>query len=561
MMNIKEGQNKTQILLIGLDGGALPLTEKWIEQGYLPNLARLRSKGGLGALRSTVPAVSPAAWATFNSGKNPAKHGVYDFTTRDWSSYRMRLTPPSSQRAFWEILSEAGKKVMIINVPFTYPPHPVNGILITGMGTPRHSPFTFPPELAKELESEGYIIQAELDYRNGDEELLLKRIHEAADWTGKVSTRLLSQNEWDFAAVVFRLTDEVGHFFWKFMDPTHPEYTPNTPRHFRHAILHAYQKADKWVGELVELAPEAHVIVMSDHGMGALYQDVFLNEWLRQEGYLVLKESVDRRQHLTSLLQRIGITRTEIGHLLSKIGLGSIRRILAERWGEHIARVVPNTRQKQLSQSVDWSQTRAYSTGYIGQIYLNLQGRDPQGIVTPGEEADTLQEELRERLLAWRHPLDHQPIVDAVAFKDELYQGPYHHSAPDLVLTMRDLSYITRGEYDLADGELFTAPRTSESGSHRQDGILLVSGDGFAWPAESRIEIADLAPTILHMMGCAIPSDMDGRVRSDLFAEASPFTRAIITTDQFLDKHDDFELNQEEQEALRQRLEGLGYLA
>jgi predicted AlkP superfamily phosphohydrolase/phosphomutase len=242
------------------------------------------------------------------------------------------------------------------------------------------------------------------------------------------------------------------------------------------------------------------------------------------------------------------------------MGLGTLRRKLAEQWGEQIVRFVPNTQQEQLSQHVDWSRTQAYSAGYIGQIYLNLQGRDPQGIVMPGKEAQGLKNELRERLLAWRHPIDHQPVVDEVAFKDELYSGPYLDSAPDLVLSMRNLSYITRGQYQLANGNLFTAPRTSESGSHRQDGILLISGDGFVWEPEKTVHISDLAPTILHIMGCAIPADMDGEVRFDLFAKDSPFAQTVSTIDQPTDKHDDFELSEEEEESIRQRLEGLGYL-
>lgn len=513
-----------KLIVIGLDGAPFSLLQRWTEEGYLPNLARLIERGSFGVLRSTLPVHSPTAWASFMTGVNPGKHGVFDFAQRADDSYQLRVVRADHiyGATVWRVLSDHGKRVAVINVPMTYPPEPVNGFLVSGLGTPDYSTYTYPPELSEALSAAGYRVNKRFFFDPQREEEWLDDIFDVTERRGRAAVKLLQQDDWDFAMVVFRNTDEICHFYWHHMDESHPRHDPQALARHKNAIRDLYMLADKWVGELMEMAgDETNIIVMSDHGAGPLYKDVFLNEWLWTNGWLQLRDEAGRFS-VGNLARRAGITRKAISDTLSRLRLQRVELLIKKLLGDQIY-VLPRDERPEFMNAVDWSKTVAYSFGYYGQIYINLKGREPEGVVEPGAAYKQVRDEIAQRLITLVDPEDGRQVIDKVYTKEELYDGPQLEQAPDLVAIMRNFSYITRKGYEFAEdrGTIFADPYTQESGSHRLEGILIAAGpDLNAVHALKEHQIQDLAPTLLHLLHTPIPAYMDGQLIDEIIAPA-----------------------------------------
>ncbi len=552
-----------KVLIVGLDGGTFDLVKPWAEAGLLPNLKRLMDVGSATVLDSTIPPMSPSAWTSFMTGKNPGKHGIFDFTQRDYRNYRTLITSRTHEATLWGILSHYDRRVCVMNVPQTYPPEKVNGVMVTGLGTPAHHNFTYPPEEADGLLAAGYQVNAPVGYAPGAEDAFLTSAFETSERQLEAALRYLEREQWDLFMLVLRHTDEVPHFFWRYMDPTHPAYEP-APERWQNAILESYQRSDAAIGKLIEAAEKdapVNVIVLSDHGFGPLYRDVYLNRWLEQAGFLVRRNNASLDGRLAQLMRRVGFTRSGVGPMLSRLGLGWLRAWLRQTLGAR-ANLIPNDSRSHVSDMVDWERTKAYSMGYIGQIYINLKGRDPQGIVEPGAEYEQLCQRVAEQLRAWKHPVDGKPVVDQVILKHEILHGQHVPEAPDIFVLMRGLTYITRESYDWPEGgELFTPPPTGENAAHRVEGMVVLAGPAFQKTTSAPVSIVDLAPTILHLMGHPVPQDMDGRVLLDLLNGDRAATNTIETSEAITGLDTDHSgLTDEEEALVADRLRTLGYL-
>ncbi len=558
---------KTKTLVIGMDGAPYPLIKKWTASGDLPNLARLIEQGSFGVLRSTMPVHSPTAWASFLTGLNPGQHGVFDFVRREPDSYQLKVVRADqiAGASLWRLMSEQGRKVGVLNVPMTYPPEKVNGFLLSGLGTPDYVGYSYPPELSDKLNAQGYRVNKKFFFTPDRQDEWLDDIHTITDIRGQTAVRLMQEQPWDFFMVVFRNSDEICHFYWHHMDDTHPEHDPAAPPRYRTAILDLYKKIDGWIGELVETSgPETNVVVMSDHGAGPLYQDVFLNEWLIEQGLLTMKKAPATRDSWFRFVRRVGLTRENISDTLTRFDLHRLEVLIKQVLGDRI-HALPRDDRPEFLNSIDWSQTRAYSFGYYGQIFVNLKGREPFGIVEPGETYEALREQIAAGLGQLTDPKDGKRVVDRVYFKEELFSGEFLADAPDLLTIMRGFSYMTRKGYEFAArrGEIFRAPYTEETGSHRLEGILIAAGpDINEQPALMKSDIQDLAPTLLYLQDCPIPNYMDGRIitelmRPELMHERQPQMeqRPIATRD---DLPADWDAAAEKE--ISDRLKKLGYL-
>jgi predicted AlkP superfamily phosphohydrolase/phosphomutase len=328
----------TRTLIIGLDGAPLGLIEQWAAAGDLPHLAGLMARGTYGELRSVMPVLSSAAWVSFMTGMNPGKHGIYDFVQRDLTTYRRRTVRAGSTLSvptLWQLLSQAGQRVGVVNVPMTYPVEAVNGALISGLGTPDYRPFTHPPGLEESLRAAGYRVNKRTHFAPGNEQAFLDEVNAITDIQAGAALELLGREDWDFFMHVIRDPDEMGHFFWAASDPTHPAHTPELAAAYGHALRDYYRKIDGWLGRfLAAVDEETDVIVVSDHGSGPLYKDVSLNEWLRQAGFLHVKSGPSAGSDPKQLLARLGITRQGISKLLRRSGLGRVERWIKDLLGE-----------------------------------------------------------------------------------------------------------------------------------------------------------------------------------------------------------------------------------
>jgi predicted AlkP superfamily phosphohydrolase/phosphomutase len=552
----------TKMLVIGLDGATMDLIEPWAAEGKLPVLADLLQRGSYGRLQSVLPVLSSAAWTSFMTGMNPGKHGFYDFVKRAPDSYRLRPVHREQMRgqSLWKILSLDGRKVIVLNVPMTYPPEVVNGVMISGLGTPDYKTFTYPADLTQELLNRGYNVNSQVAFHSGDEQAYIDETDHITDQITETSLLMMQRQEWDFCMPVYRGPDEMAHFFWRFMDATHPQHPAGADPNFKNAVLNHYQKLDQAIGTLLEASgPDTNLIILSDHGTGAFYKGVLLNEWLRQKGWLVTKNGMGGSHRLFA---SIGLTRSNISATLRSMGLGRLERWIKDLLGDRIE-ILPVSSRAEFPNAIDWEHTKAYSFGYHGQIYINLKGREPQGAVSPGEEYDQVCREISRQLMELTDPADGKPVVDRVFHRSEAFHGPAYDEAPDLTVIMRGLSYITRSGYEFGKaGEIFIPPQEDQSGSHRMEGILIMAGPGVrpAGYQGNQSCIIDVAPTALHLMGLPIPDNMDGTVLEDWLSDAREVQLAQGDFESLNNPPSQEGMTEEQEAELIQRLKDLGYL-
>ncbi|MGQ9585789.1 MAG: alkaline phosphatase family protein [Anaerolineae bacterium] len=555
-----------RVLVVGLDGATFRLIRPWAEAGHLPNLARLLREGAWGDLRSTIQPSSEQAWASFATGVQNGKHGIYGFVQRVPGTYELEYVNGRHQRArtLWRILSDRGRPVIVVNVPTTYPPEPVNGVLIGGLMSPgENSRFTYPDGLYQELKEAvgGYIINVDIERGQMDlaaERLLLRRMEEMTRLRTEAVLHLAATHPWDLLVVVYGAADRVSHKFWKHMDPEHPLYTPEGAAQHGEVILKTYRQLDASLGKLLgELADgETTVFVVSDHGFGPLTGALYLNQWLAEQGVLALKAQ-GGGGWLPGLLRR---------------GMGLLDVPLLGDLKQRAFQIFPGLKGQLHSamayQGVNWARTRAYAVGTMGNIYVNLRGREPQGIVEPGAEYEDLREALIEGLGSLCDPQTQQPIFEGVYRREALYHGPYLDLAPDVVGLLDPRYHVAAVDWrrrpgkvvaHVGDEVLFVADL---SGQHDMAGILLAGGKNIRPGLLEGASIVDMAPTILHALGEPVPASMDGRVLGGLFMpdylERWPVRSADEEAGGVTVRGDGY--SDEEAHTIEERLQGLGYL-
>lgn len=512
-----------RVLVIGLDGATFNVIKPLIAQGRLPTLARLMREGAHVPLRSTIQPSSEQAWASFMTGVQNGKHGVFSFVRRRPGSYEFEYISGRNVRApaLWDILSDRGRPTITINVPMTYPPHPVKGVLIGGLMSPgEHSRFTYPDGMYEELCQAvgGYIIDVDIergDLTHEEEVRMVEQVFEMTRLRTAATLHLAHTRPWDLLTVVYGSPDRVSHKFWKYMDPTHPLYTAEGAADFGEVIPRVYEAMDAAIAELLaDLANEqTTVLILSDHGFGPMRHAVYLNKWLAQHSYLTYKS-----------------TNASPAQQARAAFVKTMRR--AMRWLDNPLLSWLKARAFELRPAlksalfssmtfaqVDWSRTQAFAVGTMGNIYLNVRGREPAGIIEPGAEYEKLRERLMAELATLTDDTTQAPVFNAIYRREELYQGPYLEEAPDIVC-LKDARYHvaavdwrTRPDdrvlVPLQQGELLFA--ADVSAQHELDGILIAWGNEVrAGKSLAGARIVDLAPTILQLLEEPAPEEMDG---------------------------------------------------
>lgn len=552
-----------RVIVIGLDSAPWGLITQWTQEGKLPAISSIRAEGAAGILRSTFPPLSPAAWSSFATGMQPGKHGVYDYIHRRAGTYQ--YTPTNARvrggKTLWRIISEQGGTVGVINVPETYPPEPVNGFLIAGMDTPGDDAnLCYPPDLIGELREAigGYNVFSKTSHE--DLEQTRNALHETARMRIQAGRYLWQRYQPQLMILVLMETDTIQHRFWKFMDPHHPQHDPAQAKRYGHAILELYQDIDRQLADfLAQVDEDTAVILMSDHGAGPLHRKIYTNNWLVQQGWMRLKDSLSSQ--LKYALFRLGFTPENAFRVAAAMPVDFTDRVApagppGQKESKGLMRLFLSLRD------VDWAHTRAFALGTIFPgIYLNVKGREPHGVVEPGAEYETLREDIARRLYEWVDETTGEHVVSKVRMREEVYSGPYLERAPDILFDGYDgryVPFVARGFPTNA----ITAPPYELSGSHRRDGLVVLKGPpfrrGVSLP-DYRIE--DLAPTILHILGYGVPSDMDGRVMKEACTQEYLSVYPIRQAEgSWIPAGDASEYTAAEETAVAERLKDLGYL-
>jgi len=537
-----------KLLIIGFDGATFNLIRPWAREGHLPNLARIMETGVHGELLSTLPPVTSPAWPTFMTGCNPGKHGVFDFIQPHGENFTLVNATRIRQPTMWQRLSEAGQRMGVMNVPVTYPPAPLNGFIISGLLSPKTGQISQPADLLQRYEDElgPYRVAPTVQYRPGLEEEFVTDLYDLIHTRGKWAQHLMRHEKPDVMMVHFISMDVMKHALWRFMDHDHPRYEASP---YENAIRDGYKLVDEYTGRLMEMLPDdASTIVMSDHGFGPLHNMVNINVFFMEKGLMKLRKDIWTQ--LKALAFRWGITPSAAYQLIVKMGMQNLT-----------ARVSKQTRNDVIGRflsfdSVDWKRTVAYSMGHVGQVYLNLAGREPHGIVQPDEY-----EKTRQRVIDVLNELvdeNGRPILSRVILGEEAYHGPYSAKGPDLHLILDDYNMIACPLF-ATEGKVITLQIRGDSGCHRSEGIFMAQGPGIKrgekLPAN---HIRDLAPTIMHMLGEPVPSIMDGRVLTEIFNQPQEITFDDRDQENMVIPEQGFDA--EEAQQVEDRLRGLGYL-
>lgn len=536
-----------KVLIIGLDGATWDVLKPVMDEGHMPHLKRVVDSGVSGVLHSTIPPITPAAWTTFLTGKDPGKHGIVDFESYDPRTNKLEFNSTlrlRNVRNIWQILSDKGLKVGSINIPMTYPPIPVHGFMISGFETPGPAAdFAYPPELKPEILKRWPDPTLRAKWQRttfGGDRLFAENLDYIARSfrQGAEMTRFCGERfGWDALMVVLKLTDNLQHKTWKYID----ERWRDRDLKRRDMVRACWIEADNAVGELMDYAEanEARVLIVSDHGHGSLEGKVQPNLLLKRWGYLVLQGGTAQ-----------GTTRTK--YIFDRV-LGRTRKFARE--GDILHDL-----------AIDFTQTRAcvMHAGMAGFLYINLEGRQPCGIV-PQSDYENLRNELKQRFLGSECRVRDPEGRWIQLFRDvhkpeELYDCSRKDQPwlPDLMLIPHHPLAVIRKIR--GNKPVRWLSRRRIEGTHRPEGIVAAWGPGIRRGATTEMNIADCAPTILAMLGVAIPNDMDGKTAINIFEETpkTAYEPAQAVADSAPPEEAAF--TQEELARVSDRLSDLGYL-
>jgi predicted AlkP superfamily phosphohydrolase/phosphomutase len=379
---LRKGKEKARrVVFVGLDGTPYTFMKRLIEEGRAPNAARLAEQGSLLRMDSMWPWVSSVAWSTMMTGVNPAKHNIFGFIDRDPATYKQFIPHSRYMKAktLWEVLSEAGKRVIVVNVPVTYPPREVNGILVGGFLSPNLDKAVYPASYTPTLKSLGYVVDADPWKARESKDLALQEVNRALDARIRTLFHLLEREEWDYLHLHVMETDRLHHFLWQQMEEDHPIYAP--------AFYDFYRRIDDMLGQLAaKLDDNTTLMWMADHGFCTIKKEVYVNRWLMDHGWLKLRN-------------------------------------------------VPPDRKQGLNE-IDPSSV-AYSLD-PGRVVIRVRGWEKEGCVAPGAEYEALRDEIAAAAMELCDPDSGEPIFQATFKREELYHGPYLEQAADLILAPYD---------------------------------------------------------------------------------------------------------------------------
>lgn len=554
----------TRVFIISLDGATFDVIKPLVRQGYMPNIGAMMSTGVSAELESVAPPVTAPAWTSFMTGKEPSKHGIFDFSRFNDTNYKWTINNAQhiQSKTLWQILSDKDKHVVVLNLPYTYPPYEINGVMVSGWDSPFiDGSFSHPSSVSSAIlqrfpDYTNNLWISELDPLRSDAHFneFTHKLKLGFEQQTAIALDLLAKEPWDVFMVHFHQTDWMQHKLWTYIEQACADPDNHSPR--IEATRACYREFDRLVGTLNKQAEPFRptTVVLSDHGFGRLMGSVYPNFYLKQWGYLSLRS--ETQDHLTGVRNIFRKSKHKTVRKLYRTLANAKNSISGNDMAQKHDTWTDSTGDVLTSRGAtwDWSKTKvaavyAYQMAFL---YVNLIGRGPQGIVNAGEEYELLVADLISRFKALRHPHSGKHLIHDVVRGTELYPAPGRGILlPDLVLVPVDGYGFS---FSIAD----VLPEVSEEGSHRHNGILIVNGDTVALPAtEFHSNLIDLAPTVLHLLGLEVPSDMDGRVLKEILTnEASiryeDIDNSLVRVAQ--------NYMPEETDIVTQRLRSLGYL-
>lgn len=533
-----------EALLIGIDAGCLSVFERLSDEDCIPHLDSLCSDGTCAPLESQIPPWTPSAWPSMFTGVNPGKHGVYGFLGFDGYDFHVVTGTDVRAHRIWTLLDIHGKSSVVVNVPVTHPPDPIDGAIVPGFMAPE-SPPCHPDGVLEDVRDEIGDYRIYPAYTRGDDALSdaekITEYRTLVRMRGEAFRYLVERFDPDFGFVQFQRTDTVFHEFdgeWE-------------------KVRAVYETTDDQIGEILASCDPEHVFVASDHGIGRYEKEEFrVNSYLRDEGFLEttfggqgmptwnvmreeLREGNQTRtwepspvEKTAAVLARVGITTRRVGRVLERLGLADLA-----------SKYAPSGVVRTGNEQVDFASSVAYMRARteLG-VRINLADREPSGVVAP-DEYEQVRETVIDRLAGATAP-DGEPVFEAVSPREAYFDGPYVEDAVDVVTVPNDFQHFLSAQI----GEEWFAEST-EPWNHKLAGVFAASGPGVRAGEVANAHLFDVAPTVLAALGVPASDRMDGTVL-DVVTPAGTATYDQFEPGTAMDEEADIE----------DRLADLGYL-
>jgi predicted AlkP superfamily phosphohydrolase/phosphomutase len=548
-------QHRPKLLVIGLDAASYNYLDPWFASGELPHLSALFKRSAYGTLRSTVPPVTSVAWTSMTTGLDPGQLGIYDMVGHCPGSYNFLPATflNTHHRAIWDLLSGKGLKSAVVGVPSTYPAHPINGVLITGFDSPINgNAHTYPADWAQELtahnlrfpwETLDKLLKMENHRQVGQiMDTYIACWREITQAKAAITRHVWQESEPDFCMVVFSSTDHIVHHAAS-----------------RDDVLRVYRDVDQAIGHILESVDQENTWVMltSDHGSLETDYLVSIYRLLHDHGWISFRDEV-ALENLRWLVRRVA---PRFAAPLAKFWEWApvlLRRLLS--WP--VIYVEP--RLQSSYGNIDWSRTAVFARDSHGPLYLNVRGREPQGCVEPGEPYEQLRSTIIAAMENTQDPQTGQPLFAWVQRGEMVYRPPYAAPPPDLVFEPADWKYkFVMGfhTHALVRPNRHDAHHYVEHGWHTPWGIFAIAGPEVQPGRLREAAIADIAPTVLHLLAQPLPDDLAGKpiesALSPAWQEAHPVQYETYTPVQ---PSGTAVATEEEVAVIEDRLRTLGYL-
>ena len=452
-----------KLVILGLDCATPQLVfDQWL--GDLPNLKKLVDEGIHGPLKSTLPPITVPAWTAMMTSQDPGMLGFYGFRNRKSYGYEDLYFANAKYvkaKTLWNYMSRNRMRSLVFGVPQTYPPRPLNGVLVSSFLAPsKDVQFTYPDEIKAELDlaADGdYMIDVE-DFRTEKKDELLKGIYTMTERRFKAFRHLYGKDSYDFAIMVEMGLDRIHHAFWRYYDKDHRLYEPGNK--YENVIHDYYVMVDEEIGRTLDALPsDASVMVVSDHGAKTMTGAICINEWFQREGYLTLKEQ-------------------------------------------------PKEPTRFKTSMVDWSKTKAWGEGgYYSRVFMNVEGREPEGII-PADQYEAARDELKARIEAIED--EDGNCINTKAFKAEEVYRDVKNIAPDLIVYLGNLDWRSAGSVGTGCIHMYENDTGPDDANHAEEGIFIWRSTGVGPGGPNPYSIYDIAPTVLKYFNIDIPDEMIG---------------------------------------------------